>query len=127
MRISNTTVDFSAFYNNKNINPNDDSFRQAVNAYAEKMLKGLNALDDEEIKKRIAEFTAKHYPENGTYEEKTAFFDKLAEFIRSLHSIVVKQNTESLITTSNDKEAQDEQQTIANMIRNKIQTSNLSL
>jgi len=71
----------------------------AVEAYKEKLLRGLGGLSDEEIEARIAEFIAEHKPEDGTNEELAEFYEKLLSFMKSLYEIKNREHIEKLLTT----------------------------
>ena len=74
----------------------------AIHAYKDRMVRGLNALTDDEINARIAEFRAKYAPckETGTQEEWDAFAERLWAFKQSLAAIQQAEEPELLITTS---------------------------
>lgn len=92
---------------------------EAVEEHIEKITRGLNALTDEDIAEKIAEFKAKFYPENGTPEQLAAFEEKLARFIKMLETIQDRQSTESLIVSAAEA-AEDEMDGFAQIIRSRI-------
>ncbi|MCL2620104.1 MAG: hypothetical protein FWD97_04125 [Defluviitaleaceae bacterium] len=71
----------------------------AIAHYKDRMVRGLNAMCDDEKNRRIAEFVAGNRPENGTPEEMQAFNERLRAFKKSLWRLEQAEHTESLITT----------------------------
>ncbi|MCL2854277.1 MAG: hypothetical protein FWE21_01500 [Defluviitaleaceae bacterium] len=71
----------------------------AIAHYKDRMVRGLNAMCDDEKNRRIAEFVAHHRPENGTEQEMAEFAEKLRAFKQSLWQIEQREHTETLITT----------------------------
>ena len=92
---------------------------EAVEEHIEKITRGLNALTDEEIEEKIAEFKAKFYPENGTPEQLAAFEEKLARFTKMLQTIQDRQSTESLLVSAAEA-AGEEMDGFAQIIRSRI-------
>jgi len=74
----------------------------AIEEYKEKVLRGLNALTDNDIKEKLEEFEAAFAPEEpATQEEILAFALKFSEFALQLEELRANQgNTESLLTSS---------------------------
>ena len=76
-----------------------EELRAAVDAYKERLLRGLGGMCNDEIEARIAEFIAKHKPEDGSQEEMAAFYEKLLAYMRSLFEIKNREHVEKLLTT----------------------------
>ena len=91
----------------------DDSLARALAAaveeYKDKVLRGLNALTDEDIQDKLDDFVAFFAPEEPATEQELADFAlKFAEFARMLEEFRANQgNKESLITVSGNQ--QDEE------------------
>jgi len=104
--------------------PVAEALATAIERYTDRVLKGLNALTEEEIEERIAEFKELHEPcaETATPEELAAFSEKLLDFIAGLRAIAANQDVESLLTIGiGDEEASKNQlQTISNIIRQRV-------
>lgn len=75
-----------------------EQFREAVEVNKEKRLRGLNAMCDDTIARRIAEFTAKHKPEDGSPQEIADFYDKLRAYMFMLSQIAFKEQNEMLFS-----------------------------
>lgn len=80
-----------------------EALAAAIERYKERMLKGLNALTEEEIEELIEEFKLKYKPVNGTQEELEDFINKLARFAALLREIARLEPNEMLITSSASK------------------------
>jgi len=100
-----------------------EALREAVQTYKNNILEGLFGLDDEEKERRIGEFKAMHYPENGTDEEVAAFYEKLLNFLQSLETAANKQGREMLITNAAERAAENEMECIAGAIRSRVKTA----
>ena len=74
-----------------------EALAKAVEEYKDKTLRGLNAMCEDEIQERLAEFRARFKPENGTPEEMEKFEQKFSEYERMLRELADKQPTEMLI------------------------------
>ena len=97
-----------------------EALNEAIDKYIKNMTQGLFGLCEDEKERRIAEFTALHYPENGTQEEIAAFYEKLLGFLKSLESAAELQPREMLITSAAAKAAGNEMDCIAGVIRSKV-------
>jgi len=97
-----------------------EALNEAIDKYIKDMTQGLFGLCEDEKERRIAEFTALHYPENGTQEEISAFYQKLLGFLKSLEAAAELQPREMLITSAAAKAAGDEMDCIAGAVRAKI-------
>ncbi|MCL2752637.1 MAG: hypothetical protein FWE44_00635 [Defluviitaleaceae bacterium] len=81
-----------------------EKLRAAVDAYKERLLRGMGALCDDEIEARIAEFIANYKPEDGSQEEMAQFYEKLLAFMKSLNEIKNREHVEKLLTTASADE-----------------------
>ena len=79
---------------------------QAIEEYKDKIMRGLNALTEEEFEEKVAEFIAFFYPENGTPEELDDFRQKLADFKQQLKELRTQPN--NMLITSGDSTAEDD-------------------
>ena len=70
---------------------------EAVEEYKEKTLRGLNAMTEDDIQERLADFKARFKAENGTPEEMEKFEQKLGEYERMLRELADQQPTEMLL------------------------------
>jgi len=77
-----------------------EALAAAIERYKERMLRGLNALTEEEIEEFIEEFKLKYKPVNGTREELDEFANKLARFVQSLRERTKIEANEMLIISS---------------------------
>ena len=63
-------------------------FRKAVDEYKEQVLRGLNALTEAEVERRIADFEAAHMPdEHASEEQKELYEQKRSDFIINLRKL----------------------------------------
>ncbi|MCL2198915.1 MAG: hypothetical protein FWB80_10260 [Defluviitaleaceae bacterium] len=104
------------FVVNDNDDKDDDDYdcmasnlRTAVEAYQDKILRGLMSLSDEEVQERIAEFIAMFMPQEPyTVDQMDAFKEALAAFEQNLLNLQEETNkgNERLLTSSaeNDDE-----------------------
>jgi len=76
---------------------------RAVEEYKDKVMRGLNALTEEEFDEKVAEFKSFFYPENGTPEELEEFRQKLADFKQKLKEFRTQPNN-MLITPGGSSE-----------------------
>ena len=115
---------YESSYTGFDVNKNDAkcplavALREAIDKYIDDMTRGLFALCDEEIAARIAEFKEKFYPEGGTDEQISAFYDKLLAFTHALHKKAERTGGQPLITTA--AAAEQEMDCFAAIIRGKI-------
>lgn len=86
-----------------------EALRLAVDEYKDKILRGLNALTDEEIAEKRAEFYAKFHPgEDASPEELAAFAEAYRDFALMLKKLQKMQgNTEMLLTSAAEDNAED--------------------
>jgi len=95
-----------------------EALRAAVDAYIDKMLKGLNALTEDEKAEKVAEFEAIHMPRVPTQENMAEFAAKVQMFKAALARLAEIEHNEMLITPA--KAAEDEQDSIAGFVRSQI-------
>jgi len=92
-----------------------DALLKAIENFKERILSGLNGLTEEDIEKKIEEFTAMWKPVNGTEEELAAFEKKLADFKEMLNETA----TGEMLLTSGSL-AESENNSIAGFKRAQI-------
>jgi len=102
-----------------------EKLAEAVEDYTEKVLKGLNALTEDEIQEKLEEFMEFFKPEPSeceyTREEAWALFYKmLAKFEEMLRTLADEQHTERLLVTTAEAAAKEENDSIAGLIRAQI-------
>jgi hypothetical protein len=89
----------------------------AVAEYKDSMLRGLNAMCDDEKAQRIADFKAKFEPTCGNEEKMAAFLEKLLAFKKMLAGIQDNEHTESLITVGGQAEEKEQRSEVRGQIR----------
>ncbi|MCL2564543.1 MAG: hypothetical protein FWE24_01880 [Defluviitaleaceae bacterium] len=97
-----------------------EALAAAIESYKERMLKGLNALTEEEIEEIIEEFKLKHKPVNGTQEELDEFANKLMRFVHSLRERVKIEANEMLITSSATSKTESKNDSLESLMRSMI-------
>ena len=97
------------------------AFVRAKEEYIDKVLRGLNAYTDEDIKEKLAEFAKFFGPgENATPEEIAEFTLKLSGFALKLQELVASQgNKEMLISSSAD----DDNESIDGYLHSRMPTN----
>jgi hypothetical protein len=84
------------------------NFADAVEEHKDKVLRGLFALTEEEIRERIAEFYEKFKPqEPASHEAMEKFFQAKREFTNMLYNLQANQRPERLLTSSAENNDDD--------------------
>ena len=98
-----------------------ERFARAKEEYVDRIMRGLNAYTEVDIKEKLAEFTKFFGPgENATEEEIAEFMTKLSGFALLLEKLVASQgNKEMLITPA----ANDEEADIDGYLQSKMQSN----
>ena len=90
----------------------------AVEEYADKVLRGLGAMTEDEKAEKIAEFEAIHKPQNGTPQQMAEFAIKLREFKQALERLAEIEHRETLIKPA--AAAEEENNNLAGFLRSQI-------
>ncbi|MCL2853148.1 MAG: hypothetical protein FWE20_08975 [Defluviitaleaceae bacterium] len=88
----------------------------AMKEWKNRMLKGLNALTEEDIEKKVAELKERLSHDDMTEEELAKLDDWLMIFRQFLQTIAERQNTEALITTAQDPDHEEDRNRTARLI-----------
>ena len=97
-----------------------EALAEAVEKYKERLLKGLNALTEEEIEQRIAEFKALYMPEDPTPEELEAFSKKLALFRQKLDEIA---DGQEMLIVFDEEASREARNNITDLMKSQINTA----
>ena len=93
---------------------------RAIETWKDRMLKGLNALTEDDIEEKVAEFRAFHTREDMTEEELAELDILVQKFEDMLRLLAEKQHTEMLITAGNDPEEESERNNIARFLKSQM-------
>ena len=97
-----------------------EALARAIEQWKDRMLKGLNALTEDDIEEKVAEFRAFHTREDMSEEELAELDVLVQKFEDMLRLIAEKQHTEMLITAGNDPEEESERNNIARFLRSQM-------
>ena len=97
-----------------------EALARAIEQWKDRMLKGLNALTEDDIEEKVAEFRAFHTREDMTDEELAELDILVQKFEDMLRLIAEKQHTEMLITAGNDPDEESERDSIARFLRSQM-------
>ena len=97
-----------------------EALARAVEEWKDRMLKGLNALTEDEIKAKAEEFRAFLTHENATDDELAEIEKLVQQFESMLRRLAESQHTEALITAGEDPEEEYERSRIAGFLRSKM-------
>ena len=87
-----------------------EAFRQAKDEYIDKILRGLNAYSEQDLKEKLQDWIKFNYPgDDATPEQLETFFKEMSEFAVKLQELAASQGNKELLITTGDKEDEDMQ------------------
>jgi hypothetical protein len=85
------------------------NFTAAVDEHKDKVLRGLFALTEEEIRERLADFEARFRPqEPASPEAMEKFFAAKRDYLNALYALQAEQRPERLLTSSAENDDEDD-------------------
>ena len=102
-----------------------EKLAEAVKEYKEKVLKGLDAMTEDDFNNRVADFIAKMKPdpEYATDEMMRVFYDLLAEYKKMLRDLQEQEYVERLLITAEEAAAKEGNNSMVGLIKQRIQNN----
>ena len=120
---------FSIYANEKDL---IEVFRQSKDEYIDKVLRGLNAYSEQDLKEKLQDWIELNHPSDyATLEQLETFFKEMSEFAVKLQELAANQGNEELLVTTGDKEDEDIQKFLQSklslILQSKLSLKNVNL